>query len=213
MLERGATYADLRARFGWRLPQRYNIGVDVCDRHAASGALALIQVGEQGAEQRFTFEDLRRGSNRFANVLAGQGLKRGDRVAVLLPQAPETALAHLAAFKAGMISVPLFELFGPDALFYRLADSGARALVTSVLGAEKIVELRHRLPALELGLRVFDAAVGGAGGCPYAPGAPGNVATGQVAALLAAQGHHTGLDLNRLEEAEAFMLKLLGRRS
>jgi len=149
MLHRRESYSDLRAGFRWAVPERYNIGVDVCDRHAAGNALALINIGESGAEQRFSFEDLRRLSNRFANVLVARGLKRCDRVAVLLPQAPETALAHLAAFKAGLISVPLFELFGPDALRFRLADSGARAIVTNRAGADKIAELRGHLPELE----------------------------------------------------------------
>ena len=149
MLKRGASYETLRATFRWPMPSRYNIGVDVCDRHADSGRLALINIDESGAEHRFSFEDLRCLSNRFANVLDAHGLRRGDRVAVLLPQAPETAIAHIAAFKAGLISVPLFELFGPDALRFRLADSGARALVTNGVGAAKIEELRDLLPNLE----------------------------------------------------------------
>ncbi len=149
MLDQGASYAALRTTFRWPLPEQYNIGVDVCDRHAATGKLALINIDETGAEQRFSFEDLRRLANRFANVLGAHGLERGDRIAVLLPQAPETAVAHVAAFKAGLISVPLFELFGPDALHFRLADSGARALVTSRAGAEKVAGLRHLLPGLE----------------------------------------------------------------
>ena len=148
MLDHGSSYADLRKHFRWRLPARYNIGVDACDRHAASGALALIHIDGEGGERRYTFEALRRLSNRFANVLTAQGLRRGDRVAVLLPQTPETAVAHLAAFKAGLISVPLFELFGPDALRFRLGDSGASALVTSRAGAEKVAELRDGLPRL-----------------------------------------------------------------
>ncbi len=65
--------------------------------------------------------------------------------------------------------------------------------------------------SLEFGLRVFDTAVAGAGGCPYAPGAPGNAATGRVAAWLAAEGFDTGLDAGGLHEAEAVMTQLLGR--
>ena len=149
MLQRAKTYSDLRAGFRWPIPQRYNIGVDICDRHAAGNALALVNIDENGGEQRFSFADLKRLSNRFANVLLAHGLERGDRVAVLLPQAPETALAHLAAFKAGLISVPLFELFGPDALRFRLADSGARAIVTNRVGADKVAELRGELPEFD----------------------------------------------------------------
>ena len=55
--------------------------------------------------------------------------------------------------------------------------------------------------SLEHGIRVFDAAVGGLGGCPYAPGAKGNVATEAVAALMQSQGFETGLDLIKLERA------------
>jgi hydroxymethylglutaryl-CoA lyase len=65
--------------------------------------------------------------------------------------------------------------------------------------------------ALDLGLGVFDASVGGAGGCPYAPGSPGNVATGAVARLLAAKGFRTGIDPAALAKAEALILHLLGR--
>jgi acetyl-CoA synthetase len=150
MLRKAADYARLAGGFRWEVPARYNIAVDVCDRHADGGdRLALVHVEEDGTERRFGFDGLKRLSNRFANVLGAHGLDRGDRVAILLPQAPETAVAHLAAFKAGMVSVPLFTLFGEDALLFRLADSGARALVTDRAGAAKIAPLRDRLPDLE----------------------------------------------------------------
>ena len=55
--------------------------------------------------------------------------------------------------------------------------------------------------SLSLGVRVFDAAVGGLGGCPYAPGASGNVATEAVAKHLAALGYQTGLDLDVIAQA------------
>lgn len=61
---------------------------------------------------------------------------------------------------------------------------------------------------LERGLRVFDAAVGGLGGCPYAPGAKGNVATEAVVDMVQAQGYHTGIDRARLAEAAAFARRL-----
>jgi acetyl-CoA synthetase len=149
MLERADTYAQLCAGFKWRIPRRYNIGIDVCDRHAASDKLALIAIDESGTAQRHSFKDVQRLSNRFANALTSRGIRRGDRVAVLLPQGLETGCAHIACFKAGLVSVPLFELFGPDALKFRLLDSGTRAVVTIRSGADKIAELRSDLPALE----------------------------------------------------------------
>jgi acetyl-CoA synthetase len=135
----------------WSIPARYNMGVDVCDRHAGDPQrIALIVEEENGSARRFTFHELRALSNRLANVLSAHGLVRGDRVAVLLPQTPETALTHVAAWKAALITIPLFSLFGPDALEYRLSDSGAKALVTDAAGCERIAELRDKLPNLEL---------------------------------------------------------------
>src|SRR5471030_1655742 len=149
MLRKAASYEALIAGFRWQVPELYNIGVDACDRHATGdGRLALIFEDESGAIRRFSFDDIKAQSNRFANVLGAQGLARGDRLAILLPQAPETAIAHVAAYKAGLIAVPLFTLFGADALEYRLANSGAAALVTDATGYAKIAALRDRLPAL-----------------------------------------------------------------
>src|ERR1700676_3379249 len=117
MLHKAASYEALRAGFRWQVPEHYNIGVDVCDRHATgAGRPALIFQDETGAIRRFTFDEIKAQSNRFANVLAAHGLIRGDRLAILLPQAPETAIAHVAAYKAGLVAVPLFTLFGEDAL-------------------------------------------------------------------------------------------------
>lgn len=149
MLKRADTYADLVAGFRWQIPRRYNIGTDVCDRHAAGNRLALIHLDGAGGVARYGFEDLRRLSNRFAHVLAAHGLKRGDRLSVLLPQSPETAVAHITGFRAGLITIPLFSLFGPDALAFRLRDSGTRAVVTDRAGAEKLAPLRDGLPGLE----------------------------------------------------------------
>lgn len=162
MLRRADTYAELTAGFRWQIPQRYNIGTDVCDRHAAANRLALIHLDGAGGVTRYGFDDLRRLSNRFANVLAAHGLRRGDRLGVLLPQCPETAVAHLTGFRAGLITIPLFTLFGPDALAFRLRDSGARVVVTDRAGAEKLAPLRDQLPHLERIYTIDGAAPGSA---------------------------------------------------
>ncbi|MBC7145771.1 MAG: AMP-binding protein [Thioclava marina] len=180
MLSRGKDYAATRAAFRWEIPERYNIGVDVCDKWAAADPdrIALIEVEEDGygAVRETTFAELRAASNRFANVLAsigvgGNGKDAGDRVAILLPQRRETAIAHIAAFKAGCVSLPLFTLFGPEALLHRLRDSAARVLVTDPASYEVIAGLRADLPGLETifvtdggadGAEDFDAALAGA---------------------------------------------------
>jgi acetyl-CoA synthetase len=113
-----ATYADVIATFRWEIPAHYNIGVDVADKHVLEGRgdqLALIYETENGAVERFSFSDVAQKSNQLANLLVAHGIRSGDRVAILLPQRPETAIGHVAIYKAGMIAVPLFTLFGPDA--------------------------------------------------------------------------------------------------
>ena len=148
MLKAAGDYRSVYDGFRWEIPDYYNIGVDICDRQD-QGATALIFRDQNGAVTRHSFGDLKRLSNRFANLLAAMGAVREDRLAILLPQAPETAVAHIAAYKSGMIAVPLFVLFGEDALEYRLAASGARFLITDAAGVEKISRIRDRLPGLE----------------------------------------------------------------
>src|SRR4029453_7850588 len=94
------------------------------------------------------FADVAALANRLSNVLRTTGIQPGERVGILLPQSAETALAHLAAYQAGLVAVPLFVLFGPDAREYRLAASGARVLITDEANWPKVAEIRDRLPEL-----------------------------------------------------------------
>ncbi|HZZ12215.1 MAG TPA: acyl-CoA synthetase [Paraburkholderia sp.] len=145
----GQTYDSLTANFTWAIPARYNIGVDVCDKWAdGSGRLALIYENAEGLATRYTFDQLKSLSDRFANALLASGAKRGDRIGIFLSQSIETAVAHLAAYKAGMVAVPLFALFGIDAIEHRLGDSAAVALITDNAGVQKVDEIREALPAL-----------------------------------------------------------------
>jgi acetyl-CoA synthetase len=150
MLTETADYATLARDFRWNIPDRFNIATACCDRHAdGSGRLALIFVDEDGRASRTSFDELRSLSRRFANVLQADGLVRGDRVAAFLSQSLELPIVHLAAFRSGLVSVPLFTLFGEDALEFRLANSGARAVVTDESGWEKLAKIRDRLPDLQ----------------------------------------------------------------
>ncbi|HEU0082986.1 MAG TPA: AMP-binding protein, partial [Bradyrhizobium sp.] len=150
MLTEAADYDTLVRNFRWDIPARFNIATACCDRHAdGSGRTALIYVDEDGGTQRTTFDEMSALSRRFANVLTADGLSRGDRVAVFLSQSLELPVAHMAAFRGGLISVPLFTLFGEDALEFRLANSGARAVVTDETGWEKLAKIRDRLPYLQ----------------------------------------------------------------
>lgn len=150
MLTEAATYDELYRNFRWDIPARFNMAEACCDRHAdGTGRLALIYVDENGATSRTSFDEIAEMSRRFANVLTTDGLSRGDRVAVFLSQSLELPIAHMAAFRAGLISIPLFALFGEDALEFRLSNSQARAIITDEVGWEKLTNIRDRLPYLQ----------------------------------------------------------------
>lgn len=144
------TIAELRSGFAWNIPARYNMAVDVCDRWIPGHAnrVALIHDARDGL-QEISYGQLLRRSNRLANLLSGIGIGRSDRVGILLPQNPWTAVSHIAVWKMAGISVPLFTLFGVEALEYRLADSAAKAVITDTPGVEKLEQVRERLPDLE----------------------------------------------------------------
>jgi acetyl-CoA synthetase len=99
--------------------------------------------------EKYTFWQLKRLSNQFANTLRAFGIGAGDRLGILLPQCPETGIAHIAAYKIGGIAIPLFTLFGPDALEYRLANSEAKGVVTDEANLDKVLEIKDRLPQLK----------------------------------------------------------------
>ncbi|MEJ2374144.1 MAG: acyl-CoA synthetase [Pseudolabrys sp.] len=141
-------YDTLYRQFRWNIPARYNIGVDICDRWASAdpARLAILHVRGDGQSERITFGRLRETSNRLANVLRAQGVERGDRVAIFMPQAPEVAAAHVAIYKLGAVALPIAILFGPDALSYRLQNSGAKALLTNAQGIEKFEDIRGEVP-------------------------------------------------------------------
>jgi len=151
MLTPGKKYEEVYKSFRWPIPEYYNIGVDICDKWAGERyRLALIYEDEEGKVEKFTFWDLKGLSNRLANALKAYGVARGDRVGILLPQCPETALSHIAIYKLGAIAIPLFTLFGPDALEYRLSNSEAKAVITDAANIEKILQIKDALPHLKI---------------------------------------------------------------
>ena len=140
MLPQSRSYDELTRQFRWQVPAQFNIGVEVCDRWAERDPrkLAILAVQADGRAQQVSYGWLRDTSNRLANALAAHGIGRGDRVAIMLPQAPEVAAIHVAVYKLGGIALPLATLFGPDAIAYRLQNSGAKALLTNAQGLAKL---------------------------------------------------------------------------
>ncbi len=151
MLDPRKDYREQVDTFRWTVPAHYNIGVDICDKWAHQrNRLALIYENDAGDAQRYTFWDLKKRSNRLANGLKAMGIGVGDRVGILLPQRPETAISHISLYKLGAIAIPLFTLFGTDALAYRLEDSGASGVITDGANLHKILSIRERLPRLRV---------------------------------------------------------------
>jgi acetyl-CoA synthetase len=143
------SYAEICSRFVWQVPAQFNIGLAVCDRWATGeGRPALIYEDPTGNVRTFSFDELKALTDCLANVLVAHGIERGDRVGILLPQCPETLLSHIAIYKMGAVSLPLFTQFGPEALEHRLQHSATRALVTDGENLPKIDTIRSSLPEL-----------------------------------------------------------------
>ncbi|MEF8754625.1 MAG: AMP-binding protein [Accumulibacter sp.] len=148
--------------FRWRVPARFNIADDVCGRWAGDrGRFALYYEDASGFSSAHTFWDIQRDANRLSNVLAALATVAGDRVAIVLPQRPEAAIAQVAILQMGAIAVPLAPRLGPDALAHRLDDSGAYLAIVDETALPALAQVRHRLPALRHVIGV-GAAVGGA---------------------------------------------------
>ncbi|MEM7208387.1 MAG: acyl-CoA synthetase [Pseudomonadota bacterium] len=144
------TFDQIYQSFQWDVPDHFNMAHAVCDKHASIGdSIALYYENENGEREQYTFTQIKRYSDKFANVLKSKGVEKGDRVALILSQRVETAIVHIAAHKLGAISLPLSVLFGPDALQYRLKDSGSKIVVTDTAHVQQIEGFNNLLPDLQ----------------------------------------------------------------
>ncbi|MCV9967570.1 AMP-binding protein [Pararhizobium sp. BT-229] len=152
MLPISDTYENLRRDFRWQIPEKFNIGTAVSDGWAERDRerVCLQHFSPDGAHLSLTYGAFAARSSSFAHGLQAEGILPGDRVAILLPQSFETAIAHAGIYKLGAIALPLALLFGVEALEYRLRDAGASAIVTNRFGYEKIAAIRNQLPDLKI---------------------------------------------------------------
>jgi acetyl-CoA synthetase len=142
-------YREVYESFRWEVPARFNIAQACCRRHAADpGRIALHWEDEGGAASVWTYRQLQEQANRLSNALSALGVARGDRVAIILPQRPETAIAHVAVYQMGAVAMPLSILFGPDALEYRLQHSGSVVALADPASLPNLGQVRERLPEL-----------------------------------------------------------------
>ncbi|WP_294608186.1 AMP-binding protein [uncultured Roseovarius sp.] len=137
-----AAYAALYAGFAWDIPARLNMAVQVCDDWAACAPerVAIVDLSGEGARE-ISYGQLRDMADRLALALVARGVVRGDRVGVLRSQGAWCAAAHIAIWKIGAISIPLFKLFKHDALSSRVGDAGAKVIVTDAEGVRLLADL------------------------------------------------------------------------
>src|SRR5437016_3251908 len=156
-------YEELYRGFRWQVPERYNIARACCGQWAAERSrFALYWEDESGASAAYSFWDIQMAANRFSNALAALGVKRGDRVALILPQRPETAIAYIAIFQMGAIALPLSHLFGPEALEYRLEHAGASVAIVEPATLANLWAIKDRLSQLRHVIGVGGAREAGA---------------------------------------------------
>ena len=144
------TYETLLASFAWDLPPRYNIASACADDWALAAPERVCLIEDRGAAPAITmsYGELSALSRRFAAALSAQGVRPGDRVAIVLPQSFATVIAHLAVYRLGAIAVPLAMRFGPEALGFRLKACGATLAIIHREGLETFAAVRQGLPEL-----------------------------------------------------------------
>jgi acetyl-CoA synthetase len=131
------SYEEACAAHAWRVPGRYNIAADVCDKHPDDKP-AMVFEDFRGNQRRVSWGEQRSLANRAANVLAGRGVERGDRVAVCAPASPETAAMFLGTWKLGGILLSLSVLYGDEGIRHRIEDSQPKVIVTDRANADRM---------------------------------------------------------------------------
>ena len=156
-------YDTLHAGFRWQVPKHFNLAQVCCTRWArnaaSAGTVAIAWEHEDGRAGTLSYAALQTQADRLSHALVRLGVQRGDRVAIVMPQRPETAVAHIAVYQLGAVAMPLSMLFGPEALAYRLQDSGAVVAIADESSIANLLVVRGDCAALRCVI-----AVGGAAG-------------------------------------------------
>jgi acetyl-CoA synthetase len=156
-------HAAMHAQLRWSVPTHFNIAQACCGRwaQAPDGAqrVAIRAHGAPAGQRELTYGALQAQANRLSHALAALGVRRGDRVALVMPQRFETAIAYMAIFQLGAVAMPLSMLFGPEALEYRLQDSEAAVAICDESSIANLLAVRDRCPALRTLVGVGAAAL------------------------------------------------------
>jgi acetyl-CoA synthetase len=151
-------YQSMQQGFGWAVPKHFNMA-EVCSRRWAAQPevaqrVAIVEHaaadanGRPSAPRRYSFAQLQQAADALSHVLVGLGVQRGDRVAIVLPQRFETAVAYVAVMQMGAVAMPLSLLFGPEALEYRLQNSEAVVALVDASSVSNVLSVRAQCPTL-----------------------------------------------------------------
>jgi acetyl-CoA synthetase len=143
---------DIKGCFDHFSDDGVNIAHEAIDRHANSRGkdkIALYWEDEDNVKKQYTFSDIKRQSDKLANVLRSLDVEKGDRVFLFLPRTPELYISIIALAKVGAIAGPMFSAFGPEAVRDRLHDSEAKMLITTPDLNQRVHTIKEELPALK----------------------------------------------------------------
>jgi acetyl-CoA synthetase len=150
--QRRDNWAAMHAGFRWQVPPQFNIAQVCCTRWAqGDDAERRVAIRAHAATQStLSYAELQREANAMSNLLVALGVQRGDRVAIVMPQRFETAIAYMAVFQLGAVAMPLSMLFGPEALEYRLQDSEAVVALCDESSIANVAQVRAQCPLLRI---------------------------------------------------------------
>ena len=147
----------------WDIPKKYNIGYDVCDKHAEGknrDKIALFWENSEGKTEKFTFNDIKNLSNRFGNALKNLGFKKGDRFLIRLPNIPAFQISFIGGVKIGAVPIPSSVMFREHEVEYRINDSSAKAVITTPKYAKEAYAIEKNCKTLKHIIVVGDTSLG-----------------------------------------------------
>ncbi len=154
-------YRRLHSGFRWQVPQQFNMAQVCSQRWAlqedAASRIALRSYADGALQTAHSYAQLQEQANRLSNLLIALGVQRGDRVAIVMPQCFETAVAYIAVLQMGAVAMPLSLLFGPEALGYRLQDSEAVLALADASALAGLQLVRADCPLLQTVIGVGSA--------------------------------------------------------
>ena len=136
----------------WNIPNNYNIGYDCVDKHTETekkNKIALYWENEEGFKEKYTYNDMKRFTNKFGNALMNLGFKKGDRYLIRLPNIPQFQISFLGGVKIGAVPIPSSIRLKDHDIEYRINDSGSKAVITTSKYVKEVNEIKENCPTLE----------------------------------------------------------------